>query len=413
MNDKEKSVTDIIAERAAKINESKAVMNKAQKEERKLTKEEIAILDANELAVRSLTLSKLEKELENRTATAPKLPKKNVSLRSMILEAADGGHFSEENLEVMKRGRKLLAESGVGSVATNQRGAQIDLPLETRAAQTVGVAANGGNTVEDDRQGILLPLMDSLVLDSLGVTRASGLTGNVVFPSATAITASWVGETTNSTETNTVFANDVTFKPKRLTAMVTISRQLLMQSSEDVEMILRRLITEATQDKLQSTIFGADAATSTKPGGLFSDLPTDSGDISFERIIAMRTALATNNALRGNPKFLLNPLLDGKCRTTLKSSVAGAEYLLSDMNKMAGFDVIETNSVPTGLQTGADESGIAFGNWADYFIGSWGAISLTVDPYTKAGQDSIVLYINSYWDAGKLREESIVTATAK
>lgn len=411
MDKKEKSVTDIIAERAAKLNESRSVVEKAQKEERKLSKEEDSILDANDLAVRKLTLDQLEKELENRQASqAPIVKGKCISLRSMINEAINGGQFSEESKEVMARGAKLMATSGISAkVGANS----FDIPLESRAAQTVGTLTNGGYTVETERQGLLLPLMDSIVLDKLGMTRVSGLVGDIMFPSATAVTAAWAGETTSSTQTNATFANDITFKPKRLTATITISNQLLIQSSEDIEMLLRKMIVDAVQEKLQATIFGTEAKTSTKPGGLFATLPTNKGAISWERIIGLRTELATKNALRGTPRFLLNPLLDGTCRTTLKDSVAGAEYLLSDNDKMAGFDVVETNAIPTGLQTGLDESAIAFGNWADYFLGSWGAIRLTVDNITKATEDSVLLTINSYWDAGKLRADSIVTATAK
>ena len=417
MNDKEKSITDMLALRAAKIEESRAVVKKAQAEEqRKLTKTEEAILTRNELEVRAITLDIAEKEIENRTAKIDQArgdaaPIKKVSLRSMINEALRG-EFSDESKAIMAEGRKLLQEAGIGG-NKEARGMSMAIPFETRTAQTVGTAANGGNTVETERQGLLLPLMDDIILDKLGITKASGLVGDIMFPAVSAVTAGWAGETTAATETNATFSNAITFKPKRLTAKITISNQLLIQSSEDVEMILRKMIVEAIQQTLQSTLFGTGAATTTKPAGLFATLPTDKGAITWDRVIALRTKLATKNALRGNPKFLINPLLDGKCRTTLKSSVAGATYLLGDDNKMAGFDVVETNAVPTGLQTGADESALAFGNFGDYFLGSWGALSLTVDPYTKSDENSVVLVINSFWDGGLLRKDSIVTATAK
>lgn len=406
------SVTDLLALQEAKRNESRSIIDKAEAEKRKLTKTEEEILTRNGLEMQRRALDILEKDAENRQTVAEQeaAPRKGkISLRKMIVEAIQGS-FSDESKEVIKRGRSLLSESGVKA---SNVGNVIDLPLETRTAQTVGVAANGGNTVETERQGILLPLMDNIVLDALGVSKASGLTGDVVFPSVSAIEANWAGETTASTETNAVFKDDIVFKPKRLTAKVKISNQLLIQSSEDVEMILRNMIVEAVQQKLQATIFGSAAATSTKPGGLFNGTIANSGDITWDRVIGLRTELAKKNALLGTPKFLINPELSGICRTKLKSTTAGSRYLIDDDNKLGGFDVVETNAIPTGLQTGADESAIAFGNWADYFIGSWGAIRLTVDTTTLADQDSVQLIINSYWDAGKLREESIVTATAK
>lgn len=46
-------------------------------------------------------------------------------------------------------------------------------------------------------------------------------------------------------------------------------------------------------------------------------------------------------------------------------------------------------------------------------IGQWGALDLTVDPYTMAGEGQIKLIVNAYFDAGIRREESFAKTTWK
>ena len=62
---------------------------------------------------------------------------------------------------------------------------------------------------------------------------------------------------------------------------------------------------------------------------------------------------------------------------------------------------------------GSDEFGIVFGNWADYFLGQWVAIDMTVDPYTQATKGLVRLVINSYWNMGMIRKESFTIASLK
>ena len=68
---------------------------------------------------------------------------------------------------------------------------------------------------------------------------------------------------------------------------------------------------------------------------------------------------------------------------------------------MNGYKALRTNNLPKGLGEGADEFGIVFGNWADYFLGQWGGIELLVDPYTQALKGTVRLITNftGIWDS--------------
>jgi hypothetical protein len=46
---------------------------------------------------------------------------------------------------------------------------------------------------------------------------------------------------------------------------------------------------------------------------------------------------------------------------------------------------------------------VVFGNWADLMIGQWGGYDITIDPYTAAKTNQVVIVINAYFDAKGLR----------
>ena len=71
----------------------------------------------------------------------------------------------------------------------------------------------------------------------------------------------------------------------------------------------------------------------------------------------------------------------------------------------------EVNGIKT-LCTSACK-GVVLGNFNEYVIAQWGAIDLTVDPYTKASDGKIRLVINAYFDAKPRRSEAFVTGVVE
>ena len=73
--------------------------------------------------------------------------------------------------------------------------------------------------------------------------------------------------------------------------------------------------------------------------------------------------------------------------------------------------VMENNAVdgtPALVTSNVAKNMLAYGDFSNIAIGSWGAIDLTVDPYTKAGDGQVRLVINAFFDAKVLRPEAIV-----
>jgi len=65
--------------------------------------------------------------------------------------------------------------------------------------------------------------------------------------------------------------------------------------------------------------------------------------------------------------------------------------------------LLVTNAIVSIYGAGADGNMVAFGNWKDLCIAQWGGYDITVDPYTAAKTNQIVLVVNAYFDAKGLR----------
>ena len=129
----------------------------------------------------------------------------------------------------------------------------------------------------------------------------------------------------------------------------------------------------------------------------------------------METAADVNNALFGNLAYVMNPSLIGKAKTKVKDSSGAGGFIFGNdgQGMLNGYRALRTNNIPKELGESGDEFGIVFGNWADYFLGQWGAIDMTVDPYTQATKGLVRLVINSYWNMGMIRKESFTIASLK
>jgi hypothetical protein len=186
----------------------------------------------------------------------------------------------------------------------------------------------------------------------------------------------------------------------------------LAQDSIGAEAMLMNDIVKAINDKLESTIFGKVAGSATQPAGFFASAPTVNGSVSFANIVALETAVDAANAAVGNLCYITNATGRGLLKKTVKVANQ-ASYLMETDGKMNGYPVMVTNHIASALQVGANEEGLIFGNFADLLIGQWGAIDLTVDPYTAAKTADIIITVNAYFDAVTRRSASFKTGSIK
>ena len=261
--------------------------------------------------------------------------------------------------------------------------------------------SKGGNLVATDllSGSFIDALRNKMVLPQLGATFLTGLQGNVAIPKkTTSSTSYWVGENSAPTEGNLVFGQ-VTMSPKTLAAYVDFSRRLSIQSSLDVEALVRNDLAAGIAVALDEAALGG--AKTNGPTGVRGTsgigsvaIGTNGGAPTWASIVSLIREVEIDNALNGAAAFVTNPKVKAKLMATPKqaSGIEGNFLLGPDYGSLAGYPFVVSNQIPSNLTkagSGAVCSAMIFGVWSDLLIGQWSGIDLLVDPYTGSKEGTV------------------------
>ncbi|QOX78739.1 phage major capsid protein [Trichlorobacter lovleyi] len=294
------------------------------------------------------------------------------------------------------------------------------MPMRVQnTALTTGGSGTGSEVVFTEYGELIDILRKVSVLTRMGAKTLTDLRGPITFPKLTGShTAHWVGENPGSDVggSNVTFGT-MTMSPKTLQATGAVSRQLLVQSTPDVEGIVRTDIGMVHALAWDQSGIHADG-TANDPTGIYAAAGINAvamgGVPTFGKLVDMETEINKDNALISNMGFVTTSGMAGKMRQTLESATAGARWIW-DGNAMegimAGYKAMSSNQIKANLGTGTDEHGLILGNWADMLIGMWAGIELLVDPYTLVQQGLIQITSFQMVDIGIRRPESFCKAT--
>lgn len=347
--------------------------------------------DLNELEKRLNNL-KFEEETETRTqnnnTNISEKMNKRFSLVKAIRSVANNQPLDDVTMAVINAGQEEARKAGV-----NAQG-QIQLPTEERAAVTV--TAEGEDVVATDLFDILTPLRAKNVLVQAGAKFLNNLVGNVQVPIMTASNVTWEGETASASDGAGTFSH-VTLSPKRLTAYIDISKQMIAQDSIGVENAIREDLVKAINAKLEETVLGDAAGTTTKPEGIFKTIEPDT--VATFADICDKEADVEDANVMGECVYIMS----NKAKSVLRGLIKGtnATGMVYENGEVDGTKAFNTSNV-SGKQ-------YVYGDFSNLAIGSWGGVDLTVDPFTKAGDGQIRIVVNMYVDAKILREAAFAT----
>ena len=259
---------------------------------------------------------------------------------------------------------------------------------------SVGTDAAGGHTVATEllAASFIDMLRNAMMVQLAGARMISGLVGDVAIPRQTGgATAYWVAENNAPTESTQGF-DQVTMAPKTVGAFSDITRKLLLQSSIDIEELVRRdLATVLALAIDKAALHGSGS--SNQPTGIAATSGigsvaggTNGAAPSYANLIALETEVAQDNADVGRVAYMTNTKVRGK----LKSTVIGTDQRMvwgEGGTPINGYPAWITNQVASDLTKGSASgicSAIFFGNWGDLMIGMWGGLDILVDPYTAS-----------------------------
>ena len=388
---------------ATLLKRCKEIVDTCKKEIREMTDDEQAEFDAAKAEIASLKgqLDELKKKLE--TYEVPTLDE----TEEVKADFCDEDPLEEEEVIKMnelksKRNktnkmRKSIVKEIRSAIANGTKNFKINADTEKRAIQVTGGSGVHDEVVDTEIQGILEPLYAKSVLAELGVKWYTGLPqGDIQVPVMGKGTVGWAGEVAAASAGGNAFSA-VLLQPKRLTAYVDISKQLLNQDTIGVENAIRRDIVNAINDKLEATIFSDDAGDATKPAGIFYDSSVFDAS-TFKAVVDLEAKVEKNNVY-GDMKYLLSTGAKADLRAMPKSTKN--TQLVMEGGEIDGTPAVVTSNV-------AGVGYYAYGNFENLAVASWGDIDITVDEYTQAVNGCVRLVVNAYFDAKKLRPEAFI-----
>jgi HK97 family phage major capsid protein len=255
--------------------------------------------------------------------------------------------------------------------------------FERRATITTTAPAGGpgSNLIGTDHLGgqYIDLLREANPFAGLGVRTISGLVGNAEIPKAkTSTVVGWTGENTAFPDTDAAF-DKVTLSPKHVGALTSYSRNMLLQSSPDIESILRSDLAQVLGlEVARATINGT--GTNAQPLGILNQtgiqeitLPVDStpDPIPIQFVPALANALFTANVR--NVAFLAN----SGFKLTVDNLLTADGLPIGAATFFRNYPHVWTSLVP------ADRIMIA-GDFSDVIQGTWSSVEILINPYMES-----------------------------
>ena len=359
-----------------------------QKEERELNEEETNTMAELRKSIDEINAQIEEVEKENRNIQKNTIITENKEIRTMSLlkminAVVEGRNFTEDEAKAIAEARADFAKSGISPKG--------QIALRTIAATVDG---QGKENVAEDKWNLEVAVRNNLIATKMGADFVGGLVGDVSIPQYGGSTVRWKGETETAEDGQGAFT-EVTLQPKRLTAVLDVSKQFLIQDSNDAEAMLIRDLAAAVAEKLDKTIFGAEGGDTNKPAGLFEGVGAEKAlsEVTYDDVLALEEGVELANG--SNYMFIVNP----KVKFALKGTqMANGLQMVFNGSEIDGYKTISSNSVV--------DKGMICMDPRELVIGQWSGYDLVVDNYTKAADGQVRLVINAYFDA-KVRGNKI------
>jgi HK97 family phage major capsid protein len=309
--------------------------------------------------------------------------------------------------EIADEARKEARESGI----TEELQGQILIPAKMVSygkKSLLDVATEGADLVRTEYRPMIPSLRIEPVVDRLGITKYTGLKGNIKIPRSTN-EATFVWETENSSADEFTLTFDaIDLSPKRLAGYTDISGQMLVQSNEITEQYLRSKIEYGIAAAIDTAVLAGPTG-GNSPVGILNysgvnvvSLGSSGGDMTYGAIIAMISAVMADNGRDGNDGFVMNS--NGFASLALTpfqtGGVEGNFILKPGSTDLFARKFIVTNRIPSDLtETTTGLSAMIYSsNWKSAILATWGGVGILLDPYTQALVNKLRIVVNTYAD---------------
>ena len=343
--------------------------------------------------------------------------KQRYSIARAALALADKSRSSASfELEISQEVEKKLGRSSAGFLIPS------DMPFRGSRganAQSTDTTYAGGELVFKEYAGFIDLLKNDSVMLRMGSRLISGLVGTPTWVKQTGTTQIyWVGENPDAdvADSKMTFAV-VNATPKTAKAMASYTRQQLLQGVEAIDQMLQRDLVENHSLALDLAALQGTGSTY-QPTGLLNTtdiipfpLGTNGDTPTYDTVVDMETLLAEYNAIQiGTPRYLTTPGIKGLLKKTAELGNT-ANVPVWRGGELNGYPAEASNQVPSTLTKGASSGtchALIHGIVSELFLLEWGALEMTVDPYTLMGQDLVRLSTSHILDVFVRRPSAFV-----
>lgn len=395
--------------KATKVAEARALVAKAEAENRQMTEEEVAAFDA---------IKKIITELEGQEVRAQFLDEQERRSTGIVItgsgDTAAGLEQRVSLLSVLRAGVEGRALTGAEAEmhaelerrhgAPKHGGILVPLAAFERRDNTTATAPELVGTDHRADQYIG-PLRNSLLVQALGVRTLSGLVGNVSIPKHGAgLSAGWVEEGESLDESAMEFAS-VTLSPKHVGGITEMSRQLIQQSAPAIEGLVRDDLSFAVAQAVDAAIIAGTGADG-QPLGIIGRAGVQTATLpeSWNDVLDIEQMLAAVNV--SPTGWYTKPAVLTALRKILKAATAGSDYIAT-AKTIGELPAASSNASP-------DDTAI-LGDWSQVLLGQWGAVELLVNPFAEGPyrRGGVLVRAFSTVDVAIRHEKAFVVATAE
>ena len=216
-------------------------------------------------------------------------------------------------------------------------------------------------------------------------TMLNGLSGDVKIPRKTAAaSAAFISSEGGAAGESELTVGNVSLSPKTLGAFTDVTRQLMIQSSIDVENLVRNDLAASMAIAIDDAALEGSGS-SGNPTGITNTSGINTVSLSsaaaptFAEMVSMETAVRVDNALLGDLAYIVHPTNYGTLKTTEKASNTAQFVAVND----------EINGYRAVVSPQLTANNYVFGNFNDLLIGMFGGLDIVVDPYTSSSSGTV------------------------
>lgn len=370
------NLTELLEKRSSTVSQMKALADAAAKAQRDLTDEESTQFETLKNEERSIQkqidrveyLRSLERSApadhvgDSHNKDFEKL-KRSVSVQNIIQAQIAGRSLSGAELEYNKEAEKRSGKKAQGAFIP------FDV-LEKRATNNTTTAADlvAANHRPQDYIGAL---RSSNIVRQMGVRTLTGLSGDVVIPKfGTGLSLGWVGEEEAVPESNMSF-DAITLTPKHTGGKTEMSRQLIQQSSPDIESLIREDLSFLVAKNIDEAILAGTGAKD--PLGILNTIGVLTGTTpaTWAEVLQLIQQIEDENITN----------LQWLATSALKTTLAGIEKSTGTGQYL--YQNGQVGELPFKVSANMPAKTAILGDFSQVLLGVWSEIDILVNPYAE------------------------------